>query len=106
MIFEVPSALRSHIVSMCPNGIVVFCDVPQMYKADAEELQKEWAEECKKIAPETYSPVFNIKDGYWDKMFEALKQGPTCATAIVTENGVDYVHHDDTTAKNKTGMIF
>lgn len=44
MIFEVPSSLRPHIVSMCPNGIVVFCDVPKIYRGDAEALQMKWAE--------------------------------------------------------------
>lgn len=46
MIFEVPSSLRPHIISMCPNGIVVFCDVPKIYRDDAEELQKKWAQAC------------------------------------------------------------
>jgi hypothetical protein len=49
MIFEVPSALRSHIVSMCPNGIVVFCNVPEMDMKDAEELQKKWVNACTEV---------------------------------------------------------
>ena len=62
MIFEVPKNLTKYIVSMCPTGIVAFTDVPEMYRADAEELQKKWAEACdKRSYPAiTYDPVVTI----------------------------------------------
>lgn len=102
MIFEVPRELRPYIIQMHDNGVITFCGLPDMWKSEAEELQKEWAEGCKAVNVQTMNQTINVQGGYWDKMFDAMKQGFTCSNTSSYSAGA--VHHDGITTT--TDKIF
>lgn len=65
--FEVPNVLKPYIIAFCDNGIVIFSAVPEPYRADAEELQKKWAEACQQIKT-YYFPMPKLTEELKDKL--------------------------------------